>query len=176
MMQQSIGGVFGEGDRVRGGETEGKTLQFLIQTSFREKHVSHRGNARAACTLFLISDDPAAHSAIESSGSNVEMSAPCPLPGYSAEFARDFYSRHGLAVRAVGIVVENVTKAYFGAVDNVAMGVVQPTLVKSYCGGHDCELAEIQLYGDVVLRLINFKEENASMSPKLPTCPSIHIV
>jgi hypothetical protein len=60
----------------------------------------------------------------ESSGSNVEMSAPCPLPGYSAEFARDFYSRHGLAVRAVGIVVENVTKAYFGAVDNVAMGVV----------------------------------------------------
>jgi 4-hydroxyphenylpyruvate dioxygenase len=64
----------------------------------------------------------------------------------------------------VGIVVENVTKAYFGAVDNGAMGVVEPTLVKSYCGGHDYELAEIQLYGDVVLRLINFKEANVSMS------------
>ena len=46
MMQQSIGGVFAEGNRVRGGDTKGKTEQFSIQTSFLEKHASHRGHAR----------------------------------------------------------------------------------------------------------------------------------
>jgi 4-hydroxyphenylpyruvate dioxygenase len=102
------------------------------------------------------------------SGSNVQMTAPCPLPGYDAEFARDFYSRHGLAVRAVGIVVENVTQAYLGAVENGAVSVLKPTVVKSYCGGQDCELAEIQLYGDVVLRMLNFGEDGESSDAFLP--------
>lgn len=105
-----------------------------------------------------------------SSGSNVQMTAPCPLPGYDAEYARDFYSRHGLAVRAVGIVVENVTQAYLGAAENGAMGVLEPTIAKSYCGGQDCEMAEIKLYGDVVLRMLNFREDDGKQSsgPFLP--------
>lgn len=112
----------------------------------------------------------AASSTTVSAGSNVQMSAPCPLPGYDAEFAQDFYLRHGLAVRAVGIVVENVTQAYSSAVDNGAIGVLEPTEVKSYCGGQECELAEIQLYGDVVLRLIQFGETDnkSNDSPFLP--------
>ena len=110
-------------------------------------------------------------------GSNVQMTAPCPLPGYNADFAREFYSQHGLAVRAVGINVENVTQAYFDAVENGAVGVVEPTLVKSSSGGRDCDLAEIQLYGDVVLRMINFRDGDAesndhSFLPHLAPYPS----
>jgi 4-hydroxyphenylpyruvate dioxygenase len=114
----------------------------------------------------------------QNSGSNVQMTAPRPLPGYDAECAREFYMRHGLAVRAVGIVVENVTQAYWGAVENGAIGVLEPTNVESYCGGQGCEMAEIKLYGDVVLRLINFGEEhdakqsNGSFLPHLSPYPS----
>ena len=114
----------------------------------------------------------AASSTTASAGSNVQMSAPCPLPGYNAEFAQEFYLRHGLAVRAVGIVVENVTLAYFSAVENGAIGVLEPTNVKSYCGGQECELAEIQLYGDVVLRLIQFGETD-NKSNECPFLPHL---
>ena len=103
-------------------------------------------------------------------GSKVQMIAPDPLPGYDAEFARVFYSKHGLAVRAVGVVVKNVTKAYTDAVTNGAVSILEPTMVHSYCGGEACELAEIQLYGDVVLRLVDFggqKVDDAS-TPFLP--------
>ena len=110
-------------------------------------------------------------------GSNVQMTAPCPLPGYDADFAREFYSQHGLAVRAVGINVENVTQAYFDSVANGAVAVLEPTLVKSSSGGQDCDLAEIQLYGDVVLRMINFhdggnKSNDHSFLPHLAPYPS----
>ncbi|KAL7485586.1 hypothetical protein ACHAW6_011175 [Cyclotella cf. meneghiniana] len=101
--------------------------------------------------------------------SNVQMTAPRPLPGYDAEFAQEFYSKHGLAVRAVGILVENVTLAYLNAVENGAVGVLEPTVVPSYCGGRECVLAEIQLYGDVVLRFVDFSDgEESSNIPFLP--------
>eukprot|EP00804_Cyclotella_cryptica_P009673 CCRYP_011222-RA/>CCRYP_011222-RA protein AED:0.02 eAED:-0.02 QI:0/-1/0/1/-1/1/1/0/464 len=94
-----------------------------------------------------------------SEGSNVQMTAPYPLPGYDAGFAHEFYSKHGLAVRAVGIAVENVTQAYLNAVENGAVSVLEPTVVPSHCGGKECAMAEIQLYGDVVLRFVNFVGE-----------------
>ena len=40
MMQQSIGGVFGEGNWVRGGETKGKTEQFYFVYVSRDRLTS----------------------------------------------------------------------------------------------------------------------------------------
>jgi len=98
-------------------------------------------------------------------GSNVQMTAPLPLPGYDIGGAHEFYSKHGLAVRAVGVEVKDARVAYENAVGNGAVGVMEPTEVRDFNvnvggggGGHGgcCRMAEVELYGDVVLRLVSF--------------------
>ena len=95
--------------------------------------------------------------------SNVQMTAPVPLPGYSIEGAHEFYSKHGLAVRAVGVEVQDAKEAYDAALQNGAQGVLPPTDMPSnyegqFTGG--CQMAEVKLYGDVVLRFVSFGDEN----------------
>jgi len=92
-------------------------------------------------------------------GSNVQMTAPNPLPSYDINHAHDFYAKHGLAVRAVGIEVEDANKAYSAAVDNGAVGSMEPSVIPSYYDKNtekECRLAEVKLYGDVVLRFVSF--------------------
>ncbi|KAL3809892.1 hypothetical protein ACHAXA_008544 [Cyclostephanos tholiformis] len=86
--------------------------------------------------------------------------APLPMPGYDPEYAREFVSRHGMAVRALGIRVVDAIAAYDGAVTNGARGVLPPTIVRDFNegsdGGETCRIAEVGLYGDVVLRFVSF--------------------
>lgn len=92
-------------------------------------------------------------------GSNVQMTAPNPLPGFDINDAHDFYSKHGLAVRAVGIEVEDANKAYAAAVSNGAIGSMEPSVVPSFYdkdSEKECLVAEVELYGDVVLRFVSF--------------------
>ena len=92
-------------------------------------------------------------------GSNVQMTAPNPLPGYDINHAHEFYAKHGLAVRAVGIEVEDANKAYAAAVDNGAVGSMEPSVIPSYYDKErekECRVAEVELYGDVVLRFVSF--------------------
>ncbi len=73
-------------------------------------------------------------------GSNVQMTAPLPLPGYDINAAHDFYAKHGLAVRAVGVEVKDVAVAYKLAVKNGAVGVSEPTTIRNFNEeGEECE-------------------------------------
>ena len=99
--------------------------------------------------------------AANTAGSNVDMTAPLPLPGYDVHAAHEFYSKHGLAVRAVGVEVQDARMAYESAVRNGAVSVLEPTSIPNYNNGekeivYDCRIAEVSLYGDVVLRFISF--------------------
>lgn len=92
-------------------------------------------------------------------GSDVQMTAPLPLPGYDTTAAHEFYSKHGLAVRAVGVEVKDAKVAYEAAVSNGAVGVMEPTFVQNFNEQKqegECQMAEVSLYGDVVLRLVSF--------------------
>ena len=92
-------------------------------------------------------------------GSNVQMTAPNPLPGYDINDAHDFYAKHGFAVRAVGIEVEDANKAYEAAVSNGAISSMEPSVVPSFYNKDsekECRIAEVELYGDVVLRFVSF--------------------
>ena len=96
-------------------------------------------------------------------GSKVQMTAPNPLPGYDVHAAHEFYSRHGLAVRAVGVQVTDAKVAYESAVKNGAVGVTEPTVLENFNEEvvtmkqqQECQMAEVSLYGDVVLRFISF--------------------
>ena len=107
-----------------------------------------------------------------------DYDAPMSLPGFDLEEAHNFFGKHGLAVRAVGIEVTNSVKAFEESVANGAAPVLEPTFLPT-CpaqikarrinydddnasttideGNEDgCWVSEVSLYGDVVLRYLSF--------------------
>nr|BAF74636.1 hydroxyphenylpyruvate dioxygenase [Coptis japonica var. dissecta] len=84
------------------------------------------------------------------------------IPTYSHNLARLFASTHGLAVRAIAIEVQDAELAYNISVANGAKPSSSPIKLDE-----GVVLSEIQLYGDVVLRYLSFKNTNQSC-PFLP--------
>ena len=91
---------------------------------------------------------------------------PCPLSWYDAAKAHDFHAAHGLAVRAVGILVSDAAEAHAAAVAGGATSVLPPQVLDeaevvgepdARFGGADARVsvAEVALYGDVVLRFVS---------------------
>ncbi|CAH0482329.1 unnamed protein product [Peronospora belbahrii] len=78
-----------------------------------------------------------------------------PMPGYYLEEAHEFITRHGLAVRALGIQVEDATIAYQESIRNGGIGVLEPTILLDQESGQSTVLSEVKLYGDVVIRWIS---------------------
>jgi len=77
-----------------------------------------------------------------------------PFPYYNPGEAARFFIKHGLSVRAIGIVVANVSHAFETMVANGASPGLGPHKVIDQRGRGWCEMAEIKLYGDVVVRLV----------------------
>lgn len=82
-----------------------------------------------------------------------------PLPHYDPQKATDFIISHGLAVRAVGLLVDDATEAYQTSVANGAVSVLPPCEIQDSISGTVQTISEVKLYGDVVLRYVsgNFK-------------------
>lgn len=106
-----------------------------------------------------------------------QASAPNALPSFSLSQAHQFFQKHGLAAKAIGIQVKDVKSAFEKSVANGAKPVQEPTFIPTCKGQLDkgvtlegCHLAEVALYGDVVLRYISFPTEQISSSttPFLP--------
>ncbi|CAM9183841.1 unnamed protein product, partial [Choristocarpus tenellus] len=79
-----------------------------------------------------------------------------PFPGFDAALAHDFFRKHGLGGRAIGIEVEDSTKAYNECVTHGGIGVLAPTVVHDEWGQGSITMSEVHAYGDVVLRFIAF--------------------
>ncbi|CAM6089693.1 unnamed protein product [Calypogeia fissa] len=96
-----------------------------------------------------------------------------PHPGFEADLAKTFFQKHGLGVRAVGILVEDAEKAYRIAVQNGAIGAFEPAVLKdeSSAGGGSMKMAEVKLYGDVVLRLVS--KHDGFNGPYLPNFEAV---
>jgi len=81
-----------------------------------------------------------------------------PHPAFDADDAHNFFRKHGLAVKAVGVLVGDAEEAYRQAVANGATGKVEPTVLKPREGSPEqgeMKMAEIGLYGDVHLRFLS---------------------
>jgi 4-hydroxyphenylpyruvate dioxygenase len=76
------------------------------------------------------------------------------LPWYNLEQAHDFIKKHGLAVRALGILVADAKEAFEVACKNGARPAQEPTVLKD-ANGAEQVVSEIELYGDVVLRFVS---------------------
>ncbi|CAI5537320.1 unnamed protein product, partial [Closterium sp. Naga37s-1] len=77
-----------------------------------------------------------------------------PMPWFERQQATEFFARHGLAVRAVGVKVTDAQAAYEMSVANGATGVVPPTKLVDSKDGGSVTISEVALYGDVVLRYV----------------------
>ncbi|XP_062223994.1 4-hydroxyphenylpyruvate dioxygenase-like [Phragmites australis] len=87
--------------------------------------------------------------------------ATASLPSFSADAARRFAAEHGLAVRAVALRVADAEDAFRASVAAGARPVFEPVEL-----GRGFRLAEVELYGDVVLRYVSYPD--ATDAPFLP--------
>ncbi|KAF1791098.1 Glyoxalase/Bleomycin resistance protein/Dihydroxybiphenyl dioxygenase [Phytophthora cactorum] len=78
-----------------------------------------------------------------------------PIPGYDPEFAQKFVMKHGLAVRALGILVGDAKAAYEISVQNGGVGVQEPHTLTDKKSGKTTIVSEVKLYGDVVIRWVS---------------------
>lgn len=93
-----------------------------------------------------------------------------PFPGYDIDIALSFLSKHGMGVRAIAIEVDDVNFAHGVMTEYGGVSHLNPTRVIDEKGNGYIDLAEVYLYGDVVLRLLDIKNFNG---PFLPNFRSI---
>ncbi|EFJ46247.1 4-hydroxyphenylpyruvate dioxygenase [Volvox carteri f. nagariensis] len=78
-----------------------------------------------------------------------------PLRHYRVDEAYDFVNCHGLGVKAVGLLVEDARAAYEVSVADGGKGVLAPQELTDEATGTTQTVAEVLLYGDVVLRYVS---------------------
>jgi len=89
-----------------------------------------------------------------------------PFPGYDPKRAASFVTKHGLAAYAIGIDVEDVQKTYDTMVLNGGISVLEPVTVKDANPEKGfATMAEIRLYGDVVIRLVDRRDYKGQFLP-----------
>jgi 4-hydroxyphenylpyruvate dioxygenase len=91
---------------------------------------------------------------------SASAAATASIPSFSAPAARTFSAAHGLAVRAVGLRVADAAEAFRASVAGGARPAFPPADL-----GHGYTLAEVELYGDVVLRFISYPDNNLPFLP-----------
>jgi len=88
------------------------------------------------------------------------------LSSFKQDTAHEFIKNHGLAVRAVGLIVTSATEAYNKCVQSKAdVGVMAPTVIKDEATGQSMTVSEVKLRGDTVIR---FVELGSFEGPYLP--------
>ena len=103
-----------------------------------------------------------------------------PHPAHDPEAMRAFCAKHGMAVRAVGVVVDDAAEAYEKSVANGGRGVLPPVrltadgAVASDSADADrpaTVISEVELYGDVVLRYVSRHggDDSAYLPKYVPT-------
>ncbi|CAI5708689.1 unnamed protein product [Hyaloperonospora brassicae] len=95
--------------------------------------------------------------------------AASPLPGYDPSFAQQFVLKHGLAVRAVGIEVDDAAVAYDLSVQHGGRGVLEPHTLTDNKSGATTTVSEVELYGDVVIRWVS-GDLSGAFVPGYDTC------
>lgn len=104
-------------------------------------------------------------------------SSPPPLPYYNPDHAHQFIQKHGLAVRAVGVLVDDAEAAYHISTQHGGRGVQAPVQLTDQATGVTMALSEISLYGDVVLRFVSFTNDSTiTTAPAIPYLPNYEAI
>ncbi|XP_076887220.1 4-hydroxyphenylpyruvate dioxygenase-like [Bidens hawaiensis] len=96
------------------------------------------------------------------------------IPSFSHTVCRDFTGKHGLAVRAISVEVEDAETAFAVSVANGAKPSCTPVTISNNNNNNNNNnqndvvvvLSEVKLYGDVVLRYVSYKNPNLETNLK----------
>nr|O23920.1 RecName: Full=4-hydroxyphenylpyruvate dioxygenase; AltName: Full=4-hydroxyphenylpyruvic acid oxidase; Short=4HPPD; Short=HPD; Short=HPPDase [Daucus carota]AAC49815.1 4-hydroxyphenylpyruvate dioxygenase [Daucus carota] len=94
------------------------------------------------------------------SPSTTTSSGSAAIPSFSASGFHSFAAKHGLAVRAIALEVADVAAAFEASVARGARPASAPVELDDQAW-----LAEVELYGDVVLRFVSFGREEGLFLP-----------
>ena len=99
-----------------------------------------------------------------------------PFPSFDSQIATDFFSKHGLGVRAIAVEVKDVQECWETMMKEGGVSVKEPTVVMHQADTEEAiplntrptgyaKYAEVALYGDVVLRLVETREFRGAFWP-----------
>ncbi|GAU12321.1 hypothetical protein TSUD_252720 [Trifolium subterraneum] len=94
---------------------------------------------------------------------SISLSSPsstASIPTFDASTCFAFSASHGLAVRAVAVEVEDAELAFTTSVNHGAIPASSPVNLEN-----GVKLAEVRLYGDVVLRYVSYNNPNDNQNP-----------
>ncbi|KAL5731996.1 4-hydroxyphenylpyruvate dioxygenase [Ranunculus cassubicifolius] len=97
-------------------------------------------------------------------GNDQQLINSATIPTFNHSLARSFSGSHGLGVRAVAIEVEDAELAFEISVANGAKPASSPIQLSD----DSVVISEVELYGDVVLRYLSFKNPNSNSQFFLP--------
>lgn len=118
-------------------------------------HASYLCRSGDLCFLFTAPYSP--------SISASEPASVASIPTFSHHACREFAFTHGLGVRAVAVEVEDAEVAFATSVAHGGKPVSRPVALDGRA-----VLAEVHLYGDVVLRYISYKNRDQAPDPSRP--------
>eukprot|EP00887_Chlorella_sp_A99_P002914 scaffold6.g2914.t1 len=100
-----------------------------------------------------------------------------PLPWYDQDEAHTFLRKHGLAVRAMGVLVEDAAEAYRISVEHGAVGVTPPETLLDEATGTSAVVSEVVLYkgGDCLLRFVSGSYEGPYLPGYRPTPEALQV-
>ena len=113
-------------------------------------NTDHASYALASGDMRMLFTAPYNASSCPAAGPNAEC-----FPGFKPETAHTFCLQHGLGVRAIAIEVSDVAASYASMMGSGGLGVLPPRTVRDSRGRGTMDIAEVSLYGDVVLRLVS---------------------
>jgi 4-hydroxyphenylpyruvate dioxygenase len=126
-------------------------VRLVITAPYSRRVIAQRQRQQSDKMKNAEDDDAATSTTTNEMLAVVQPAGTYPLPGFALDTAHEWIAQHGTFVHAIGIVVDDVTVAYRNALANGGIGLLPPTKLANT----DCVMAELQLYGHVVLRLLS---------------------
>lgn len=128
------------------------------------------GNSTHASYLLRSGDLNFLFSAPYSPSISLSSTTTAAIPSFSAKACFAFTASHGLAVRAVAVEVDDAATAFSTSVSHGAIPASPPVELENRV-----KIAEVRLYGDVVLRYVSYNDPchvSDSFLPGFESVPS----
>ncbi|XVF81691.1 hypothetical protein PTKIN_Ptkin15bG0175700 [Pterospermum kingtungense] len=136
----------------------GLGMRFVAKSDLSTGNLTHASCLLRSGDLNFLFTAPYSPSIAQSQ--NLSPQSTASIPTFDHGVCRSFSSSHGLAVRAIAVEVEDAETAFTTSVSHGALPSSPPIVL----GDNEATLAEVKLYGDVVLRYISYSKNTQTQS------------
>ena len=157
----------------------GLGMQQVAKSDLSTGNKSYASYALKSNDLMFVFSAPSYVQA-DAASDSAARAATQPHPAHDPGAMRAFCDKHGMAVRAVGVVVDDAAEAYEKSIANGGRGVLPPVRLNAEgavasdsadAEGPATVISEVELYGDVVLRYVSRHggDDSAYLPKYIPT-------